>query len=62
MKNWKTTTLGWCAIVGALLHLATTLLNGKAPTMDELGADWTAVMAGWGLIHAADSSKGQQAQ
>jgi hypothetical protein len=55
-RNWKTTSLGICAIVGAVLPVATIFLHGQVPTMDQLTVAGTAIAAGWGLIHAKDAS------
>ena len=53
MKSWKTTTLGICAIVSAVIGAATAMLQGHP-------VDYTtvisAVMAGIGLITAKDSN------
>ena len=52
--NYKTTTLGVLSILGAVVNAATSLLNG-------MDVDWavtmTAIIAGWGLLHAADAKK-----
>ena len=54
MRNWKTTTTGILAIViavasGAKMYLST----GQVP---DIGALAAAVMAGWGLVLAKDST------
>ena len=53
MKNWKTTLLGVATILGALSTAA--ISYAKTGTC-EYGATVTAVLAGWGLIHAKDGS------
>jgi hypothetical protein len=54
MRNWKTTTTGILAIIiavasGTKMYLST----GQVP---DIGALAAAVMAGWGLVLAKDST------
>jgi hypothetical protein len=53
-SSWKTTTLGVLSIIAALAHAAQAWLNGTPVDVTSVIA---AVMAGWGLIHAADAPK-----
>ncbi len=53
-KSWKTTTLGICTILGALVAAATAALDGNAETAVNIEATLTAIMAGVGLIMAKD--------
>jgi hypothetical protein len=54
MRNWKTTTIGILAIVTAVAGGAKTYLaTGQVPDIAALAA---AVMAGWGLVLAKDST------
>jgi hypothetical protein len=54
MRNWKTTTIGVLAIVTAVAGGAKTYLaTGQVPDIAALAA---AVMAGWGLVLAKDST------
>jgi len=54
MKNWKTTTTGILAIAIAVLGgTKTYLATGQIPDIAALAA---AVMAGWGLVVAKDST------
>lgn len=50
----KTTILGIITIVGALCNATVQYLNGKQIDLVTLS---TAITAGWGLIHAADTPK-----
>lgn len=55
--NWKTTTIGFLTIIVAVGSAALGFLkSGAIPDIGALGA---AVMAGVGLIHAADSKPQQ---
>lgn len=54
MGSWKTTTLGVLSILAAVVHAGQGWLSGTPVDFTALIA---AVMAGWGLIHAADASK-----
>ncbi len=57
MKNWKTTSIGILTIIVALSSALLNFLKaGSLPDWATLLASFT---AGWGLIHAADSSKGK---
>ena len=53
MNDWKTTTLGILTILAGLVNAAMDYLNGKNINYPTLIA---AITAGWGLIHAKDSS------
>ena len=54
MRNWKTTTTGVLAIAIAVLGgTKTYLATGQIPDIAALAA---AVMAGWGLVVAKDST------
>ena len=52
MRSPRTTILGVLTIVGALTAAATQLLNGHQP---DLATTSAGVLAGLGLIHAADN-------
>lgn len=54
LKGNKTTVLGVLAIVGALVKAASEFFNGGHVDFAGLGA---AVVAGIGLIHAADQKQ-----
>ena len=52
MQSWRTTTLGILTIVGTLISAGIAFLNGHTP---DLATTSAGVMAGIGLIHAADN-------
>lgn len=52
-RSWKTTSLGIVTITIAVLGAASTLLQGGHV---DYNAVVTSILAGWGLIHAADNS------
>lgn len=52
MQSWRTTTLGILTILGALTGAGVSLLNGHQP---DFAATTAGVLAGVGLIHAADN-------
>jgi len=52
MQSWRTTTLGILTIVGTLISAGVALLNGHTP---DLATTSAGIMAGVGLIHAADN-------
>jgi hypothetical protein len=56
LSNWKTTLAGVAAILGALADVAH---QASVGTFDpnHLMADWTAIVAGIGLIAARDANK-----
>jgi hypothetical protein len=53
MNDWKTTTLGILTIIAGLANAGMEYLQGKAINIPSVTA---AILAGWGLIHAKDSS------
>ncbi len=55
MQNWKTTLMGVCAILGALVAVGNGIANG---TPVDYTAAFSAVVAGIGLIFAKDASTG----
>jgi hypothetical protein len=52
-RSWRTTILGIASIAAALLNAAILYLNGQPV---DFGVTLSAIMAGWALIHAADSA------
>ena len=52
MKNWRTTLLGILSIVAAVANAGVGWLNGQPIDFTALVA---AILAGWGLIAAADA-------
>lgn len=52
MQSWRTTVLGILTIAGTLISAGIALLNGHYPDMATTSAG---VLAGVGLIHAADN-------
>ena len=52
MQSWRTTVLGILTIAGTLISAGISLLNGHTP---DLATTSAGVMAGVGLIHAADN-------
>ena len=52
MQNYKTTVLGILTIIGTLCSAGIALVNGHTP---DIGITSAGVLAGVGLIHAADS-------
>ena len=54
MKNWKTTTTGILAITIAVASAAKSYL--ATGTVPDIAALTTAVLAGWGLVLAKDST------
>ena len=50
--NWKTTALGVLSIIAALSNAGVSYLHGGSVDFTALIA---ALLAGWGLIHAADA-------
>lgn len=52
MNNWRTTVLGILTITGTLISAGISLLNGHQP---DFATTTAGVLAGVGLIHAADS-------
>ncbi len=53
LANWKTTTAGAAAILGALADIATFAAQGQFTP--HLPTDLTAIVTGIGLIAAADA-------
>ncbi len=58
-RNWKTTTAGVCAIVVAIATALGAMFDGNDATTPEWGAVIAAVMAGAGLVAAADAKPGK---
>jgi hypothetical protein len=52
MQSWRTTVLGILTIAGTLIGVGISLLNGHTPDIATASAG---VLAGVGLIHAADN-------
>lgn len=52
-QSWRTTALGVLTIVGTLTGAGVALLNGHTPDLPTVSAG---VLAGLGLIHAADNA------
>ena len=55
-KNWKTTTAGLAAILGAVADLLVQLSSKSGWDMTRLQVDFAAVTGGIGLIFAKDSN------
>ena len=55
MKSWRTTLAGILAILGTVAPVATKVIQGHTPTMEELMAAAGGVSAGVGLIKAKDA-------
>ncbi len=53
MKNWKTTTLGILAIIGAIADAATCSIT-SGQIMSCIMEQWPALVAGAGLLFAKD--------
>lgn len=54
LTSWKTTLAGLALILGAAADVAHNLSTGQAP---NYVSDYSALMAGIGLIHAKDHNK-----
>jgi hypothetical protein len=54
MTNWKTTSLGLLAILGAIVAIIFATI-GKAVTQELIMTSITGILAGIGLIFAKDS-------
>jgi hypothetical protein len=54
MQSWRTTVLGVLTIIATLTAAGVSLLNGHPP---DLATTSAGVIAGIGLIHAADNKK-----
>jgi len=60
MKNWKTTTLGILAIIGAVADAASCSLT-SGQIMSCIMEQWPAMVAGFGLLFAKDyNASGKQ--
>lgn len=58
MKNWKTTVIGICAILGAVLTFVVALIDGDPATTPNIEAMIAAIsggIAGIGLVAAKDA-------
>lgn len=55
--NWKTTTCGILAIITAVANAVMFMIDGNAATNPDWTATSSAVMAGFGLIFAKDTTK-----
>lgn len=55
MKSWRTTIAGIGMVASGLLGLGTMLLGGQMPTPEQWTTFGGLVVAGFGLVNAADS-------
>ena len=55
MKNWKTTVIGVCMIVGAVAMAVIASIDGDPTTIPDWGVLWATITGGAGLIMAKDA-------
>lgn len=54
-KNLKTTILGVLTIIGAIVAIATKILNSEMPSFDEIMILFALLTGGGGLMKAKDA-------
>ncbi len=57
MSSWKTTAMGICAVIAAIVGVVPLLMDGDPSTNPDWTAVIAAVVAGIGLISARDNDK-----
>lgn len=55
LASWRTTILGIVTILGAVVDVLKTLLDGDPVTNPDWPIVWVAITAGWGLLVARDN-------
>jgi hypothetical protein len=55
-KNWKTSALGACMILGAIGTAGVALLDSDPATVVDWKVTSAALVAGWGLLLAKDAN------